>query len=370
MTIEETVEDIFVPALGHTMKECLLVEWIVQSGDPVRAGDDIAIIETDKSTMELTASSEGRLGRHLYAAGSRIAVGEIVAYVLADGEEEPPGHTPAVVSRPERRDDQAIAGDRQDDEQVASAGSPPARHRLSPRERRQAREAAMTSPSSPELTSEGDDDRARFRGAIADTVSQAWRSIPHFTVSRDIRADVLRAVVTERRASGVRITVTDVLLRALAIALEDSGQHVAPSIGLAVATDRGVAIPVIPAPAHRDLREVASLRAAAVERSRMRRACTDDTLVPAATLSNLGSLGVRRFTGVIPLGQSILLTTGAITPLIAAADGKIITYDVLDATLNLDHRHFDGAHGAELLARLADVLSSTDRLTHEPIQQQ
>src|SRR5262249_52307119 len=83
------VDDIFVPALGHAMPEATLREWLVPPGTPVAAEEAVALIETDKAEVELTSPSAGTLGRHRYDAGATIPVGEVVAYVLADGEVEP-----------------------------------------------------------------------------------------------------------------------------------------------------------------------------------------------------------------------------------------------------------------------------------------
>jgi pyruvate dehydrogenase E2 component (dihydrolipoamide acetyltransferase) len=180
-------------------------------------------------------------------------------------------------------------------------------------------------------------------------------------VSRDVPADGLLAVVRQRRSAGGTTTVTDLLVKAFALALTDVlGEPEA--LGLAVATDRGVATPVLPRPARTGLDRIAELRAAAATRARAGRMSADDALVPIATLSNLGSMGVRSFTGVIPLGQRMLLTTGAVQDrLILDADGLRRRHH-LDATLTLDHRHLDGAHAARILARLCELAERPDEL--------
>lgn len=80
------MEEIFVPALGMAMEEATLVEWLRQPGDAIAAGDLIAVIDTDKSTVEIEAETAGTLGPHLFEAGSTVPVGTAIAHVLAEGE--------------------------------------------------------------------------------------------------------------------------------------------------------------------------------------------------------------------------------------------------------------------------------------------
>jgi pyruvate dehydrogenase E2 component (dihydrolipoamide acetyltransferase) len=82
------MEEIFVPALGMAMDNAVLLEWLKQPGDPVNAGDAIAVIETDKTTMDLTAETSGVMGQHRCKPNDEVPVGNTVAVVLAPGEVE------------------------------------------------------------------------------------------------------------------------------------------------------------------------------------------------------------------------------------------------------------------------------------------
>jgi pyruvate/2-oxoglutarate dehydrogenase complex dihydrolipoamide acyltransferase (E2) component len=77
------VEEIFVPALGMAMEEATLVEWLKQPGDPVNPGDAVAVVDTDKSTIEIEAETAGVLGQHLYEIGSAVPVGVAITHVLS-----------------------------------------------------------------------------------------------------------------------------------------------------------------------------------------------------------------------------------------------------------------------------------------------
>ena len=176
-------------------------------------------------------------------------------------------------------------------------------------------------------------------------------------MSRLIPADALRAAVAQATVPPARVTVTDALLRALALAVEDFDAS-AP-IGLSVATDRGVVNVSLPGLADVGLRRIARLRRDAVTRARQGRLTTADTEPAPATLSNLGTHGVHWFTGIVPLGQGMLLTVGAIHNTLARDGDQVVDLPSFWATLNLDHREYDGADGARLLEAFASVVADT-----------
>jgi len=82
------MEEIFVPALGMAMYSVVLLEWTKQPGDQVNAGESIAVIETDKTTLDLTAETSGVLGKHRYQVNDEVPAGNTIAVVLAPGEVE------------------------------------------------------------------------------------------------------------------------------------------------------------------------------------------------------------------------------------------------------------------------------------------
>lgn len=82
------MEEIFVPALGMAMDNAILLEWLKQPGDAVMAGDVVAIIETDKTTLDLPVETSGVLGKHRYAINDEVPAGKTISVVLAPGEVE------------------------------------------------------------------------------------------------------------------------------------------------------------------------------------------------------------------------------------------------------------------------------------------
>jgi pyruvate dehydrogenase E2 component (dihydrolipoamide acetyltransferase) len=146
--------------------------------------------------------------------------------------------------------------------------------------------------------------------------------------------------------------------------LRECGNPGPDDVGLAVATDHGVVIPVVHDVLGRDSAGLARARKAAVERARSGRLSPEDLgASPPSTLSNLGAFGIDQFTGIIALGQTSLLTVGRAIPRVAADDTRTLRIRTsFFATLNVDHRVIDGAAAARLLAAVAaaaEAMTST-----------
>ena len=82
------MEEIFVPALGMAMDNAVLLEWLKQPGDTINVGDPVAVIETDKTTMDIPAETAGVLGRHRYSVNDEVPAGNTITVVLSPGEVE------------------------------------------------------------------------------------------------------------------------------------------------------------------------------------------------------------------------------------------------------------------------------------------
>jgi pyruvate dehydrogenase E2 component (dihydrolipoamide acetyltransferase) len=385
------MEEIFVPASGMAMEDALLVEWLKGPGDLVEPGEAVAVVETDKSTVELSAQSRGRLSHHLFSTGARVPAGATIAYVLNEAEPVPRATVGSL--EPPDRDRGSAEGvatgvpppfnlGRLPEEGVTrgaaaaqpevgvtalSSPTPPGgsgavggtrrterddegRHRLSPRRRREAAAVGTAMSLDTGVPVE--------RKATAEFVTQSWLTMPHFSVCAEVRAEGLLRLVEQSRAEGIDASVTDLLLRALAFALVEVGQ--APDVGLAVATQWGVLVPVLHDVRSLPLAELSAARRRAVERARSRLLISGDAATPFATLSNLGMERVRWFTGVVPAGQVALLTVGRIAARPIAEGSKVVVAQAMDAVLTADHRRYDGVDSVRLLSQFVDYIEALE----------
>ncbi len=192
------------------------------------------------------------------------------------------------------------------------------------------------------------------RAAVAQAVAESWRTIPHFSVQREIDASDADACLAAMRGRAPEATYTDLLLRAFALAVNSVGQP-GGDLGLAVATPDGVMMPIVSGVPDLDVPGLVAARKAATQRGRAGRLTERDLVSPAvAAVSNLGARGVDSFTGIVPTGRRLLLTTGRIAGRPVVIDGRLAVRATLIATLNVDHRYLDGD-------RAADVLDVFDR---------
>lgn len=365
--------EVFIPVVGMAPDDVMLTGWLYQPGDQIETGAVVAVVETSKTQLEIEAEGPGRLGAHLVEVDARVAPGTVIARILGpDESEEPVDAINADAGQP--------AVGRSDDVLGTVPATPPSstgpRHQLSPRQRREQAEADAAAPTplvspatppsaplpvppppprpAPPPPANSTDS---YRRAIATSVSRSWAEIPHFSVQRELRVGALIAITSELRAVLPGLTLTDLLLRAYALALVEHTGSTQIDLGLATATERGVAIPVVTDVLSRDLPGLIRARAAAVTRARGGRLDADDRRVPISTLSNLGAVGVDSFTGIIPIGQTSLLTVGSAAPRPVVENGELAVTSTMHATVTVDHREWDGLHVGQLLQRLADILT-------------
>ncbi len=214
-----------------------------------------------------------------------------------------------------------------------------------------------------------------MRRTVAQRLTEAKQTIPHFYLRREIRIDALldlrKRLNADLEARGIKLSVNDFIIRASALALQEvpaanavwAGDRILrlrPSdVAVAVAVEGGLFTPVI-----RDA-ETKSLSALSVEmkdlaaRARDRKLAPQEYLGGSFAISNLGMYGIENFDAVINPPHGAILAVGAgIRKPVVDADGALATATVMSATLSVDHRVIDGALGAELLAAIVRHLES------------
>jgi pyruvate dehydrogenase E2 component (dihydrolipoamide acetyltransferase) len=213
---------------------------------------------------------------------------------------------------------------------------------------------------------------SQMRRTIARRMAESTRTVPHFFLTTTVDAAELvklRKQVLEQTAdAGIKITVNDMVLKAAALALrkvpdvnvsfaEDSlvrHQHV--HIGVAVATDRGLIVPVVRDADQKSLGQIARETRDLAERANTGKLQPPDYTGGTFTISNLGMFGIEQFNAVINPPESAILAVGAITREPAEHDGQIVVRERMKLTLSVDHRALDGAIGARYLQALKQLL--------------
>jgi len=177
-----------------------------------------------------------------------------------------------------------------------------------------------------------------------------------------------RALALRERLRDQKVTVTDVLTKLCAIALlrhrevnshfADDELRIFPSahIGLAVATERGLLVPVLRECERKSLVQLAAERGAVVARAREAKVTQEDLEGGTFTISNLGMYGVEQFVAVLNPPQAAILAVGAIEERAVAQDGGFVARPMMMLTLTCDHRAVDGAKAAEFLREVKTLL--------------
>jgi pyruvate dehydrogenase E2 component (dihydrolipoamide acetyltransferase) len=378
--------DVIMPALGVAQDTGRVVRWLSAEGELVSKGEPLIEIETDKVTVELDAPADGTLAAVTSHAGDDAPVGSVIAVILAAGEALPalPRDAPGPV---------VTASPRAPGPEVPLDAPAPRRAPASPVARRMARERGIDLVALAARLGrpvQAGDVQAALTTAdevaqpvLADSVlavSNAWRTMsertaatwtttPHFALQREVNASrLLSWQLIARKRSGVRVTITDLLVRAVADALvrhpavnrswAQGGliQHASIGIGLAVAVDDGLVVPVIHDADTLNVAEIAARRSAIVTRAHEGRLEPGDVHGGTFTISNLGMYDVDAFTAIINSPQAAIVAIGRIVDRVLPVGGIPVVQPAMTVTLSCDHRALDGARAGLFLQTLAETL--------------
>ena len=424
-------KEVVMPALGMAQETGTLIQWLKAAGDQVTKGEPWMEVETDKATVEIEAPASGILVSVTAQAGDVIPVGQRIALILAPSEAESslpaqPLPAPAPQSgsmltrvtatpvaarlaaehnlditqvKPQggqvRKED--VLAFIKDGDQLSAFSVQPSRVLASPKARRLAQERGLDLKT---LSGSGPDgavlaadilslraERSAVEAPTAETItvtrtwrvmvdrlSQAWTTIPHFYLIREVNASRLVAWREKIQSnSAEKITYTDLLVKLTAAALRQYPRLNASwqkenillnseiNIGLAVAVEDGLIVPVIHRADELSLTQLAARRSELVARAQAGKLSLDDLSGGTFTISNLGMYGVDAFNAIVNPPQAAILAVSRIADRVVPVHGQPAVQPMITFSLSCDHRVVDGARGAEFLQALAD-------LVEEPLQ--
>ncbi|WP_347849906.1 pyruvate dehydrogenase complex dihydrolipoamide acetyltransferase [Planktomarina sp.] len=415
--------EILMPALSPTMEEGTLAKWLVAEGDRVQSGDLLAEIETDKATMEFEAVDEGVIGKLLVAEGTaNVKVNSAIAILLEEGDAADATVSPAqsaAAAAPLTHEANAVDAPAATAAPAAAISNDGTRIFASPLARRIAADqgldlakitgsgpkgrivkadvsgapapasvsapppmaaapaASLPSSASVEALYQGRSYKAvpldGMRRVIADRLTEAKQTIPHFYLRRDIQLDTLLKLRSEvnvgLEARGVKLSVNDFIIKACAMALQSvpaanavwAGDRVlqmeASDISVAVAIEGGLFTPVLQDADSKSLSKLAVEMKDLAARARSRKLAPHEYQGGSFSISNLGMMGIDNFDAVINPPQGAILAVGAGKKRpVVSDDGTLSVATVMSVTMSVDHRVIDGALGAELLDAIVNNL--------------
>ena len=405
-----------MPEVLAGASEAVLSNWLVTEGAEIAVGDVLAEIETEKATVEYQAEEAGIVAKMLIKPGDLADVGTPIAIFTAAGEGEAEiaqaladaGAASADTAAPASVEESAAASaPPAPSEPVAApavdtqASPAPSGGRLfvSPLVRKMAREhgvdltritgtgpdgrivradfeayvasgapvaASSAAPATPVAHAAAgalEIPHTGMRKAIARRLTESKSTVPHFYLSADCRVEKLLAARKDvNEAKGVKISVNDWVVKAVALALMDvpdanviwgdsaMSKFDSANIAVAVATEGGLLTPVIRGVEKLSLIELNAAIADAASRARSGKIKQEEIEGGSFAVTNLGMYGTREFSAIINPPQSGILAVGAATAAPVVENGEVVAGMVMTVTLSADHRAVDGALAAQWLA--------------------
>ena len=400
-------------ALSPTMEEGRVVKWHKRDGDPVKTGETLAEVETDKAVMDLVARADGVLRQVAAAEGQTVAVGSVVAVIASPGETvgatvaaaPPPAPVPSRSGMPD-------AGG------VEPAPADVTRVKASPLAKRMAREAGVdlklvsgsgpggrvvkrdvegsasralapaaatpvvqSHPASriphPEVTGAPFEDvpLTEIRKTIAKRLAASLGPIPHFFLTTEVdmeRASEARDALNKQlgdQGSG-KVSFNDIIINATAHTLTKhpacnawfQEDHIRywheVHIGMAVAVEDGLITPVIRNAERKSLADIGREAKELAEKARSRRLQPSEYTGSTFSVSNLGMFDIDQFTAVINPPEAGIIAVGSIVQKPVVVDGQLTPRRRMRITMSCDHRVIDGATGAAFLRTLKQMLEN------------
>ena len=391
--------EIVMPKLGLTMESGAISAWLVAEGEEVQKGQALLEIATDKVTMEVEAQADGILRKILVPAGEEVPVSTTIG-VIADQDEDIGSYGTAGPSDPAPPTPASPTPAPQAPTPAAdSDGRRP--HKTSPKARKIAAEHGLDlsgvngsgpggrivsadvlalveqagpvpAPApAPAPVSAGRIELSRAEQVAAERLTASYQQIPHIHLSMDVSAVWLQQFRTGYQLEGKKISFNDLIVKATARtlsqfprvnSLEEGGHFRCASqvnVGIAVAAEQGLVVPVIRDAAEKTIEEIALEGTRLIDAARRGQLRPDDMLGGTFTISNLGMFGISRFTAIINPPQVAILAVGAIeNRVVASGADAFAVRPQLTLTLAADHRVVDGALGARFLVRLKEVLET------------
>jgi len=383
------MKPIIMPQVGQNIPSARIIQWRKKEGQEVKKGELVLVVESDKASFEVEADESGILLKVLHQEGEEVEILKPLAYIGQPGEtvkveeaaakEEPSSERPK--ARAARR---------------AEIGQKPADILASPSARRVAKERGIdlaqvkgSGPGgritkrdvlalarevvAPEIAGISPEDKvvpfSKMRKRIAERLTLSKQTIPHFYLFVEVdMSDALEWRKAAAEKHGTKITVTDMVIKACAVALKEFEKMNAyvehnrivikrgVNVGVAIALDDGLLVAVIPDADKKSVSEISGFSKKNVEAAR--RGAIISGAVGTFTVSSLGPYGIRGFLPVINPPECGILAVGTIEKRVVPLEDGPGVRDMMTIALAVDHRAVDGTYAAEFLNRIKHYLEN------------
>lgn len=391
--VKEMPVKIILPKITDVMLEGLIVKWFKKEGDEVEEGEPLFEVETVKVLEEVESPASGKLYKILAPEGTEVSVLEVVGIISELGESEqeldefikgisaPAKVTgveekPIQVKRPERRIKASPAAKKLAQEHemnLASIKGTGPREMITKEDVSKTIEQSKFAAFEPEITETIP--LTGVKKVVAERMTKSYQTTPQLTITTE--ADVTQTFKSYQETKlkfkeerNLKLTFLHIIIKATISALRDhqilnsalmNGKVKVfkdINMGVAVATERGLIVPVIHRVNSKTLVEIASFVENLSRRARSDELSIEDVIGGTFTISNLGAYGVNIFTPIINPPQCAILGVGRLAEKPVVIEGKIEVRRMLPLSLTFDHRVIDGVPAARFLQSLKEILQN------------
>jgi len=414
--IPEGVQVISMPRLSDTMTDGTVAAWLKTVGDSIQEGDILAEIETDKATMEFESFYEGNLLHIGVQEGETAPVDSLLAIVGPEGtnvssilaggvptkaktpkKEEKKTEVPKETAKTSTKTTESTEISTNNEGRVFA--SPLAKKiaadkgfnladikgsgengRIIKKDVENYTPAAKEAPQQERTTTNvvtlGEEKseevkNSQMRKAIAKSLGNSKFSAPDFSLT--IEVDMDNAIASRKTINAIpdtKVSFNDMVVKACAMALQKHPQvntswndnttvyHQHIHVGVAVAVDEGLLVPVIKHTNQLSLTQIGAGVRDLAGKARNKKIAPAEMQGSTFTVSNLGMFGIQNFNSIINQPNSAILSVGAIVQKPVVKDGQIVVGNTMSLTLTCDHRTVDGAVGAQFLQTLKTFIEN------------
>ncbi len=411
-------EIIRMPRLSDTMEEGNIVSWLVNEGDEVKPGDVLAEVETDKATMDLESFHTGVL-LYIGVKEGPVPVDGIIAIIGNKGDDVQALLKEAEAANPKK---EVVEESPKEEKKAVASSTPPAQPVAPPPPMRSVASDGdlKASPLAKKIASEkglnlahikgsgeggriikrdvenysgnggavgmgsagvaipllanvqyGDIPVSQMRKTIARRLGESKFSAPHFYLTSEINMD---NAISARKAinseEGVKVSFNDLIVKASAVALRKHPMvnaswhgdkmtiHKDINIGVAVAVDDGLVVPVLHSVDAMSLNQINAQVRGLAKKAREKKIQPSEMQGNTFTISNLGMFDIDEFTAIINPPDACILAVGSIVKKAIVKDDQLAIGNMMKVTLSCDHRIVDGVTGAKFLQTLKFLLEN------------
>ena len=375
---------ILMPKLSLTMKEGTVSEWFKKEGDMVEKGEPLVEVLSEKATYDVEAPASGVLRKILAPEGTDVPVAGTLGIITAPDEELPEIETVAAAPKIEAEEAVAVPEKKPVERIKERIIASPAAKRLARENGIDLNQVRGTGPEGriveEDVMSLIEEVKVMpqvrevipltgIKKTAAERVSLSARTAPQSTISMEV--DMSNAVKLREK---IHVSYTDMLVKAVVKALaehplinsalenEKIKIFADINVGVAVATERGLIVPVIYNSDRKTLEKIASVSKELIEKTKQGRLTKEELTGGTFTITNLGMYGVDVFTPIVNPPETAILGVGRVVERPVVVDGQIVARPMMQLSLTFDHRVVDGAPAAEFLRKVKQVMESPDTL--------